>query len=260
VLQNDVIMDSYILGTRIDPTSYPSAAAQIVGWAQNHESRYICVANVHMVMEAHDNPDFMDKVNGASLITPDGMPLVWALRRMGHPTQTRVYGPDLMLKVIEQAVGEKIPVGFLGGKPEVLNELMARLQEQFPALDVRYGFSPPFRPILPEEDAQMTVEINNSGARILFVGLGCPRQEIWMAEHAGKVQSVMLGVGAAFDFHAGAVRQAPHWMQNIGLEWLFRFIQEPGRLWRRYLYHNPRFILLVLAQLVGLDKRYISDK
>jgi N-acetylglucosaminyldiphosphoundecaprenol N-acetyl-beta-D-mannosaminyltransferase len=248
-------MDSCILGTRIDPTSYASAAVQILGWAQNHESRYICIANVHMVMEAYDNPDFMNKVNRASLITPDGMPLVWVLHHMGYPNQPRVYGPDLMLKVLEQAVVEKIPVGFLGGKPEVLKELLVRLQEQFPNLDVRYSFSPPFRPILPEEDSRMTAEINNSSARILFIGLGCPRQEIWMAEHAGKIQSVMMGVGAAFDFHAGAVRQAPHWMQNIGLEWLFRFIQEPRRLLRRYLYHNPRFIVLVLAQLIGLSKK-----
>jgi N-acetylglucosaminyldiphosphoundecaprenol N-acetyl-beta-D-mannosaminyltransferase len=247
-------MSKRIIGTQVDPTSYTAATAQILGWAQKRESRYVCIANVHVVMEAYDSPAFQAQVNAADLVTPDGMPLVWALRRMGFPAQNRVYGPDLMIKVIEQAAVEKIPVGFLGGRPEVLKELVTRLQARVPALDVCYHFSPPFRPILPEEDAQMTAEINNSGTRILFVGLGCPRQEAWMADHAGKIESVMLGVGAAFDFHAGAVRQAPPWMQNIGLEWLFRFAQEPRRLAHRYLYHNPRFMLLLIRQLLWQER------
>jgi N-acetylglucosaminyldiphosphoundecaprenol N-acetyl-beta-D-mannosaminyltransferase len=183
------------------------------------------------------------------------MPLVWALRRNGHPDQTRVYGPDLMLTVIEAAAREHVAIGLLGGKPQVLDELMKRLAAKFPALDIVYHFSPPFRPLDHTEDARIIDDINQSGARILFVGLGCPRQEMWMAEHAGKVRAVMLGVGAAFDFHAGAVRQAPGWMQRTGLEWAFRFSQEPARLWRRYLYHNPRFML---AQWLGSSRRLRS--
>lgn len=243
-------MRNQILGTRVDPTSYAAATAKVLDWAKKRESRYVCVANVHMVMESYDAPAFQKLVNAADLVTPDGMPLVWALRRMGYPNQSRVYGPDLMIKVIERAASDEVPVGFFGGRPEVLNELVSRLQAQFPSLKVRYCFSPPFRPILPEEDERLVTEINRSGTRILFVGLGCPRQEFWMAEHTGKIKSVMLGVGAAFDFHAGAIRQAPRWMQNIGLEWLFRFSQEPRRLARRYLYHNPRFLLLLARQLL----------
>jgi N-acetylglucosaminyldiphosphoundecaprenol N-acetyl-beta-D-mannosaminyltransferase len=154
-----------------------------------------------------------------------------------------------MIKVVEKAALDGVPVGFIGGRLEVLNELISRLQGQFPALKVCYRFSPPFRPPLSEEDRQVVAEINRSGTRILFVGLGCPRQEFWMAEHLDRIRAVMLGVGAAFDFHAGAVPQAPSWMQNIGLEWLFRFWQEPRRLARRYLYHNPRFMFLLARQL-----------
>ncbi|HEX2722610.1 MAG TPA: WecB/TagA/CpsF family glycosyltransferase [Gemmatimonadaceae bacterium] len=241
-------MAHQILGTRVDSTSYADASRLILNWARNGESRYVCIANVHMVMEAYDSKPFRQQVNAADLVTPDGMPLVWSLRRAGHRMQGRVYGPDLMLKVIDQAAIKKVPIGLLGGRPEILNELATRLGRWFPDLDVRYRFSPPFREPTPDEDQRMVNDINASGALILFVGLGCPRQEIWMAEHAGRVRSVMVGVGAAFDFHAGAVRQAPRWMQRIGLEWVFRLTQEPRRLWRRYLYHNPRFLW---AQLVG---------
>ncbi|HUQ48524.1 MAG TPA: WecB/TagA/CpsF family glycosyltransferase [Gemmatimonadaceae bacterium] len=235
--------DPHVLGTRVDATSYADATAQVMDWAKNAESRYVCCANVHVVMEAYDSPAFRSQVNAADLVTPDGMPLVWALRRQGHPNQTRVYGPDLMMSVIESAARENVAVGLLGGKLEVLEELVSRLVSQFPALDISYRFSPPFRALNASEDNRIVEDIKKSGARILFVGLGCPRQEMWMAEHAGKVQAVMLGVGAAFDFHAGAVKQAPSWMQRTGLEWAYRLSQEPTRLWRRYLYHNPRFLV-----------------
>lgn len=244
-------VEPHVLGTRVDPTSYAEATARVIDWAKRHESRYVCIANVHVVMEAYDSPAFQSQINAADLVTPDGMPLVWALRRQGNPDQTRVYGPDLMMTVIEAAARENVPVGLLGGKQEVLDALVERLQTQFPVLDIRYRFSPPFKAIEPDEDRQMVSDINTSGARILFVGLGCPRQEMWMADHAAKVRSVMLGVGAAFDFHAGAVKQAPGWMQSVGLEWVYRLSQEPRRLWRRYLYHNPRF---VVAQWIGSNK------
>lgn len=239
-----------ILGARVNPTNYSTATQQISAWAKAGESRYVCVANVHMIMEAYDAPDFKDIVNHADLVTPDGMPLVWTLRRLGYPEQQRVYGPDLTLEVIAVAAAERIPVGFYGGAPETLQAMINRFKAERPALQVAYAYSPPFRPLTSAEDAEVVDRIRQSGVRVLFVGLGCPRQERWMAEHKGQLSVVMLGVGAAFDFHAGSKQQAPKWMQAVGLEWLFRLIQEPKRLWRRYLIYNSRFIVLVLGQLL----------
>ena len=243
-----------ILGMRVDPTSYEEATEKVLAWAAAGESRYVCVANVHMVMEAHDNPSFRALVNAADLVTPDGMPLVWMLRKLGYPHQGRVCGPELTSRVCAEAARRGVPVGFYGGHPEALEALVRNLSARFPGLRVVYAYSPPFCPLTPEEDERVTEEINASGARILFVGLGCPKQEWWMAEHKGRVRAVMLGVGAAFDFHAGRVRQAPVWMQRAGLEWLFRLVQEPRRLWRRYLKHNPRFLLLAFLQLTGVRR------
>jgi N-acetylglucosaminyldiphosphoundecaprenol N-acetyl-beta-D-mannosaminyltransferase len=239
---------------RVDPTSYEEATEKVLAWAAAEESRYVCVANVHMVMEAHDDPSFRALVNAADLVTPDGMPLVWMLRKLGYPHQERVCGPELTSRVCAEAARRGAPVGFYGGHPEALKALVRNLSARFPGLRVVYAYSPPFRPLTPEEDERVTEEINASGARILFVGLGCPKQEWWMAEHKGRVRAVMLGVGAAFDFHAGRVRQAPVWMQRAGLEWLFRLVQEPRRLWRRYLKHNPRFLLLSFLQLTGMRR------
>ena len=243
-----------IIGMRVDATSYDDATWRVITWARAGDSRYVCVANVHMVMEAYDAPDFRRIVNVADLVTPDGMPLVWMLHWLGVPGQERVAGPELTLRVCERAALEGIPVGFYGGAPEVLDNLVSNLKARLPALEVTYAYSPPFRALTPAEDSQIIKEINGSGARILFVGLGCPKQERWMAEHKGRVQAVMLGVGAAFDFHAGKVPQAPAWMQRMGLEWLFRLATEPRRLWRRYAKHNPRFVVLALMQLFGLRR------
>ena len=251
---NSKPMHSYILGMRVDATSYEDAVYHVLDWASARESRYICVANVHMTMEAYDNPGFRALVNAADLVTPDGMPLVWMLRRLGFPRQERVYGPELTLRVCEAAAMEGIPVGFYGGRPEALEELVCKIKARLPDLEVAYAYSPPFRSLAPNEDAKIVKEINASGARIVFVGLGCPKQERWMAEHKGLIKVVMLGVGAAFDFHAGKVPQAPSWMQRLGLEWLFRLIMEPRRLWRRYVKHNPRFALLATMQLLGLRR------
>jgi len=212
------------------------------------------VANVHMAMEAYDSREFRRIVNSADLVTPDGMPLVWMLRKLGVSDQQRVYGPALMDRVCEVASRQGVPVGLYGGQRETLESLVKSMRSRFPKLRIAYAYSPPFRPLSDEEDERVVQEINNSGARILFVGLGCPKQERWMAEHKGRVQAVMLGVGAAFDFHAGKVPQAPGWMQRMGLEWLFRLATEPRRLWRRYAKHNPRFVVLALMQLLGLRR------
>ena len=201
------------------------------------------------VIEAHDNPAYQRVMEHADLVTPDGMPLVWGLGLLGVRGATRVYGPDLTPILCQRAAAAGIPVGFYGSTPEVLADLTTNLARQYPDLQVVYTYSPPFRPQTPEEDAAVRERIDQSGVRLLFVGLGTPKQELWMAANTGPVQTVMVGVGAAFDFIAGRKRQAPNLMQRLGLEWLFRLVNEPRRLWRRYLYRNPRFVVLFAAQL-----------
>lgn len=239
---------------RVDATSYEDACRAIFPWTTTAESRYVCISTVHMTMEAYDDPGYRRVVNGADLVTPDGMPMVWALRLLVRREQTRVYGPDLTLHVLAEAARLGVPVGFYGGRPEVLKKVLAEAHRRFPEVQVAYAESPPFRPLTDDEKAATVEAINASGARILFVGLGCPKQERWMAEHKGQVRAVMLGVGAAFDFMAGTTRQAPRWMMGAGLEWLFRLVTEPRRLWKRYLKHNPRFVALFLSQLLHLKR------
>ncbi len=249
---------STILGCNIGEINYESATQLILGLARKRESYYVCVANVHMVMEAYDDAEFRQIVNAADLVTPDGMPLVWVMRLQGLRQQERVYGPALTQFVLEAANREGIPVGFYGSTPQTLEKLKRNVQQRYPSLKIAYLYAPPFRPLTPEEDEEVVRAINDSGTRILFVGLGCPKQERWMAAHKGRVQAVMLGVGAAFDFLAGVKPQAPRWMQRAGLEWLFRLASEPRRLWRRYLLNNPRFVLLVLLQWSRL-RRFERD-
>lgn len=239
-----------ILGMRVDASTYEDASERILAWARAGESRTVCVGTVHMVMLAHDDPSYRAVVNGADLVTSDGMPLVWGLRLLGVPWATRVYGPDLTPVVCRKAAADGIPVGFHGGDPATLARLLDRVRRDHPSLDVAYAESPPFGPLDPERLALEAEAIAASGARIVFVGLGCPKQERWMAAQRGRVPAVMLGVGAAFDFLAGTKRQAPRWMQGAGLEWAFRLATEPRRLWRRYLANNPRFLALFAAQVL----------
>lgn len=239
-----------IVGMRVDATSYPDASEQVIDWARAGESRVVCIATVNNVMEAYDDRSYREAMNAADLVTPDGMPLVWGLRSLGVSDATRVYGPDLTPVVCARAAEAGVPVGFYGGAPEVLAEMVSRLRARFPALQVAYAVSPPFRELDPAERTEAIDAINASGARILFVGLGAPKQERWMIEHRGSINAVMLGVGAAFDMIAGTKKQAPAWMQRSGLEWAFRFASEPRRLWKRYTKHNPRFLALFGAQLI----------
>ena len=244
-----------ILGMRVDATSYDLAVATILDWVSTRESRFVCASTVHMVMEAHDSEEFRKIMKSADLVTPDGMPLVWTLKYfLGFPKQTRVYGPDLTLLVFEAAAKHGIPVGFIGGQPEVLDRMVANAKESYPGLPVVYQESPPFRPLTEEDHAKTIAAIQESGARIVFVGLGCPKQERWMFQMKGRLPVVMLGVGAAFDFVAGTTRQAPRWMMNMGLEWFFRVLMEPRRLWKRYFILNPRFVSLLLLQLTGIKR------
>jgi len=203
-------------------------------------------------MEAHDSAALRQGVNGADLVTPDGRPLVWALKALGAKGASQVRGTDLMAHVMERAARENVPIGLYGGSPDSLEELVRVLESRFPRLRVAFKISPPFRPLTPEEDEAVIKEIVSSGARILFVGIGCPKQERWMIAHRDRIPAVMVGVGAAFDFHAGRVRQAPRWMQAAGLEWAYRLLRDPRRLWKRYAKHNPRFVGLFLLQLLGM--------
>ncbi|UCF93735.1 MAG: WecB/TagA/CpsF family glycosyltransferase [Desulfobacterales bacterium] len=239
---------------RVDATNYQDATKQVMRWAAAGDSRYVCIANVHMTMEAFDRDRFRRIVNRADLVTPDGMPLVLTLRLLGIKRQTRVYGPTLTLHVCKAAAQQAIPVGLYGGNRETVEKLVPNLKTRFPELQIVYAYSPPFRPLTAEEDAAVVTAILASQAKILFVGLGCPKQEHWMAEHLGRIKAVMIGVGAAFDFHAGTIRQAPDWIMRLSLEWLYRLLMEPERLWRRYLYNNPRYVFLVGSQLLRLRK------
>jgi N-acetylglucosaminyldiphosphoundecaprenol N-acetyl-beta-D-mannosaminyltransferase len=245
-----------ILGSRIDATSYDDATDRIMRWAAAGESCYVCAANVHMVMEAYDDPGFSRVVSSAVLVTADGMPLVWGLRQLGIRSATRVYGPTLTLHVCHAAAEKQLPVALYGGTEESLAVFTAFLGRRFPQIRVVCGIAPPFRALTAEEDRHFTDILAASGARILLVGIGCPKQERWMAEHESRIPAVMLGVGAAFDFHSGRVSQAPPLLQRMGLEWLYRLIREPRRLWKRYFKHNPRFIYYFSIQLVKFKLRH----
>lgn len=237
-----------ILGMRTDSTSYSDAATCIFDLASAAKSSYVCVANVHVTMESYDSAEYRGAINAADLVVPDGMPLVWALRLFGVHGATQVRGPSLIVHLLEMAAARGVPVGFYGGTADVLRLDVANCEKRFPRLKVVYAHAPPFRPLTASEDAATVRDINESEVRILFVGLGCPKQERWMASHKGSVNAVMIGVGAAFDFLAGVKSEAPVWMQRAGLEWCYRLACEPRRLWRRYAYHNPRFLALLVGQ------------
>ena len=249
-----------IITMRVDATSYEDATQRILIWAKAKRSCYVCAANVHMTMECYDSPAFAQIVNSAALVTPDGMPLVWALRSLGVENPSRVYGPTLTLHVCEAAAQSNVPIGLYGGTSESLTAFSAFLHQQFPSLQIVCQITPPFRPVTDQEEWLYTQQIVESGAQILFVGIGCPKQESWMAAHQDLIPAVMLGVGAAFDFHSGRVKQAPAWMQKRGLEWLFRLSLEPKRLWKRYLLHNPRFVTLFLLQWLVYRSRIFSKR
>ncbi len=238
-----------VLGVQVDAISWDGALARLLGWAHARDSRYVTICNVHVVVSASRDAAYRDIINGSDMATPDGAPVAWMLRRQGFANQLRVNGPDLMWALCERAAKEGLPVYCYGSTEATLGLLDARLCEAFPGLQVTIE-SPPFRALSAEEDTAAVARINASGAGIVFVGLGCPKQERWMAEHRGRINAVMIGVGAAFDFHAGTVQRAPAWMRDNGLEWLHRLASEPGRLWKRYLVTNTLFILGAAKQLV----------
>jgi N-acetylglucosaminyldiphosphoundecaprenol N-acetyl-beta-D-mannosaminyltransferase len=239
-----------VLGAFVDAISWESALRTVDSWGAARQSRYVCACNVHVVMSARRNDAMKETVENADMCVPDGMPVAWMLRRLGFPLQLRVSGPDLMWKYCGLAAASGTSVYFYGSTPETLDLLQRRLVAAFPSLRIAGAYSPPFREQTGEEDASTVERINSSGAGVVFVGLGCPKQELWMAGHRGRVRAVMIGVGAAFDFHAGTVKRAPGWMQEKGLEWAYRLAAEPQRLCRRYLTTNIPFMLGALSQLL----------
>lgn len=233
-----------ILGVGVSAINMPMALELIDQWISNGDHQYICVTGVHGIIESQRDPRIRDAHNRSGLTTPDGMPLVWAGRAAGARHMERVYGPDLLLSFCDLAKVQGFSSFFYGGRAGVANRLARRLEDRYPGLRVAGTYSPPFREPSATEDEDIVRLINEARPDVVWVGLGTPKQELWMVSHAARLDaSVLIGVGAAFDIHAGLSPQAPRWMQRSGLEWAFRLGHEPRRLWRRYLYNNPRFLV-----------------
>jgi N-acetylglucosaminyldiphosphoundecaprenol N-acetyl-beta-D-mannosaminyltransferase len=242
-----------VLGVGISVLNLKTAVTAIAGAVRDRQKGYICVTGVHGVMEAQEDPGFKKILNSAFLCTPDGMPMVWAGKLNGHRDMDRVYGPDLMLDVCAWSETSGARHFFYGGAEGVAPILAEKLKARFPRLAVAGIYTPPFRPLNPEELAQLQSQIRAAQPDIFWVGLSTPKQEKFMAEFLPKLDvTLMIGVGAAFDFHSGKVKQAPRWMQRCGLEWFFRLCSEPRRLAKRYLRNNPLFLLKFAAQRAGL--------
>jgi N-acetylglucosaminyldiphosphoundecaprenol N-acetyl-beta-D-mannosaminyltransferase len=248
-----------VLGVGIAATTMARAIAMVESWRRDGRRDYACFVSVHGVVTAQRDKAVRDALNGAGLAAADGMPMVWWSRRAGHGQAGRVCGPDFMTALCARSAAQGHSHYFYGGNPDVLERLVSRLQQRHPGLRVAGYRSPPYRALTPEEDAADIAAINATKPDFVWVGLGMPKQEKWMAAHAGKVQAAaLLGVGAAFDFHAGAMARAPLWMQQAGLEWLFRLASEPRRLAGRYLIGNTIFVVNAVQQLAGL-KTYAQD-
>lgn len=241
---NENLQQIAIVDCQVQISSVPQAVAAVVQRAQQRQGGYICLANVHMCMEAIDDPTFSRVLQQAALVLADGRPVFWAQRLLGATQAKQVRGLDLVMALCLSMQQQGLRLGIYGGQDDaVLAQLKVRLLRQFPELQIVYAYPPPFRPLTAAEDQQQVALIEDARVDILLVGLGCPKQEWWMAAHQSQLSAVMLGVGAAFDFIAGRKAHAPRLMQLLGLEWLFRLLHEPRRLSGRYLKHNPRFIL-----------------
>jgi len=249
-----------ILGVGVSAIDMPLAVDTIDGWVREKRRNYVCVTSAHGVVESQDDERLKRIHNSAGLVVPDGMPLVWFMKSKGQRRVGRVYGPDLMLAVFAMSERQNYSHFLYGATRETLQQLQQNLEQRFPAVRIAGTHAPPFRALSRAEDNAVVDKINRSGADIVWVGLSTPKQERWMAEHLGRLDaSVALGVGAAFDFHAGLKAQAPAAIRHSGLEWLFRLITEPRRLWRRYLNTIPYFAYHAFCQRVGL-KTYVLDR
>ena len=244
-----------VLGVPLALTDYGRTMDWIDESVAAKQRGYICVAATHTVMVCDEDPELREAVLNSSLTVPDGQPLVWAMNALGGDLSQRVYGPELMARYCERSAGSDVKMYLYGGRNQgALVQLALNLRQRFPGVRIVGGYSPPFRDMTEEEDEAIVKEINRSHADVVWVGVGAPKQEKWMAAMRDRVHApVMVGVGAAFDFHAGLVPQAPNWMQAAGLEWLFRLAHEPRRLWRRYARYNPRFV-------TGFAQQYVRHR
>lgn len=236
-----------IIGVPISAVNMDSCIQEIFSNWDEAKGDYICVSNVHTTVMAHDDQQYMAVQSGSFLSLPDGKPLS-VVGRKQYPQMDRVTGPSLMEELFKISVEKELRHYFYGAKPETLEKLRDTLTKRYPGIQIVGMYSPPFRPLTEQEDEEITEEINKTNPDIVWVGLGAPKQENWMAEHKGKISGLMIGVGAGFDYHAGNIKRAPLWMQKAGLEWLYRLIQEPKRLFKRYLTTNSRFIFLLLTE------------
>jgi N-acetylglucosaminyldiphosphoundecaprenol N-acetyl-beta-D-mannosaminyltransferase len=246
-----------LLGVPIALTDYEQAMDVMDGMIERGERGYVCAIAVHALMVGQHDPEMRSALVGSSLTVPDGRPLVWALGALGHELPDRVYGPELMHRACTRAAAGGQRLYLYGGRNHgALAELARNLRLRHPGLRIVGGHCPPFRPQTAEEEAAVVRDINRSGADVVWVGIGVPKQEKWMARMRDRLDApVLVGVGAAFDFHAGLIPQAPDALQRLGLEWAFRLVQEPRRLWRRYLRYNPRFVAGFVGQYVRSRRR-----
>lgn len=240
-----------ILEMMTDVVDLSSAASRVVDLARKKQGSYVCVSNVHMCMEVRNSTDYARVVNSSDLTIPDGRPISWAQSLLGARNASQVRGQDIMSYLCRISGECELNIGLYGGSSsEVLDLVVSCLRKDYPDIRIVFAYSPPFRLLTPDEDFSLMSDIRRSSVDILFVGLGCPKQEIWMYNHKNVIECTMLGVGAAFDFISGQKKHAPRWMQKIGLEWLFRLSSEPARLWKRYLINNPAFVALLFSQLI----------
>jgi N-acetylglucosaminyldiphosphoundecaprenol N-acetyl-beta-D-mannosaminyltransferase len=236
--------DQRVLGVPLALTDYEETLEWIDAAVASDRRAYICVAAVHTVMVCQEDPELREAVLGADFVVPDGQPLVWAMNALGHQLPSRVYGPELMERACERAARTGLRMYLYGGRNQgALVQLALTLRQRYPGLQIVGGYAPPFREMTAEEDAAVAEEINRTRPDLVWVGIGVPKQEKWMARMRSSLDApVLVGVGAAFDFHAGLVPQAPDLLQRFGLEWAYRLVQEPRRLWKRYARYNPRFV------------------
>ena len=245
-----------VFGVQVSATTYEQAVEAILTAAEQGQPAAVSLHAAHAVVTASDDPLLREKVNRFQMVAPDGQPVRWALNWLyGARLKDRVYGPELTLRLCRAAAERGVSIYLYGSSPEVIDALSRNLVALFPGLVIAGAEAPPFRALSPEEDARMVERINASGAGLVFIGLGCPKQDHFAADHADRIQGVQVCVGAAFDFHAGNKRTAPEWMQRRGLEWLFRLWQEPRRLWKRYLVTNTQFLLKLGRQWLTRERR-----
>jgi N-acetylglucosaminyldiphosphoundecaprenol N-acetyl-beta-D-mannosaminyltransferase len=251
------VQDRDLLGVPVAMVDYDRAIEVMDGLVANRDPGYVCVAPVHALIEARRSREMADALSGSTLVVPDGMPLVWAANLLGEDLRDRVYGPELMLRYSDRCAERGHRVWLYGGRDQgTLVQLALSMRQRHPGIQIVGGYSPPFRPLTQEEEEAIVAQINEARPDVLWVGIGVPKQEKWMARMRDRLEvPVMCGVGAAFDFHAGRISMAPRWMQEHGLEWIYRIAQEPRRLLPRYLYTNPRFLAAFARQYIAERRR-----